>query len=177
MDLLILMDQKSLSTDLLAAIIAQVALMDHLWVDMAHRVTFIVLLVEAIVVMDWELNESDHLFIVMKQSTGSGIAAIPLTRIMIIQVKILFFLNMAQISSLDSTYHKSVYFLVVSFCNLLNKLTSIPFQVPAMIVLVIQELPNTLGTTDMEERQVLYFIVSCKCHFQKTNDAEWVKNI
>ena len=86
--------------------------MDLLWVDMVHRETFIVPLVEVTVVKDWELNESDHLLTFMKQSTGSWVAAIPLTRAMIIQVKNLFHVNIPQILSLNSIYLSSSH----TFC-------------------------------------------------------------
>ena len=83
MDLLVMMrDHRSLIMDLPAE---STELMDLLWVDMAHLVTFMILLVEVLVVMDWAPNESDHPLTVMEQSTRSG--AMSLTRAMIIQVK------------------------------------------------------------------------------------------
>ena len=83
MDLLVrTTDHKSLTMDLLTG---SIELMDLLWVDMAHRVTFMILLVEVLVVMDWAPNGPDHPLKVMERSTRSG--AISLTRAMIIQVK------------------------------------------------------------------------------------------
>ena len=85
MDLLVMMrDHRSLILDLPAG---STELMDLLWVGMAHPVTFMILLVEALVVMDWVPNGSDHPLTVMERSTRSG--DISLTRAMIIQVKIL----------------------------------------------------------------------------------------